>query len=71
MSLSHYRNYFNSEEEFESFKSSFPSLVERSNTLYNSLINYGHTEFRAKQVVAENLHSSFSMARNHFIQNQG
>lgn len=71
MSLSYYRSYFNSNEEYERFKTSSPSLIDQANGLYKSLMANGYNEERAKWVVAESLHSSFSMFYNIFIQNKG
>ena len=66
MSLLYYRTYFNSEEEFEAFKLSSPSLVGQANGLYQSLINNGYSDFIAQQIVAKELYSSFAMAFNQF-----
>ena len=70
MTLSYFRNYFTSEAEFNAFKLSNSSLVNQANTLYNSLINYGHSEFVAKQVVAQELYDSFSMSYRNFKNNK-
>lgn len=66
MSLLYYRTYFNSEEEYNQFKLSSPSLVGQANGLYQSLINNGYSDFIAQQIVAKELYSSFAMAFNQF-----
>ena len=66
MSLSYYRTYFNSNEVFEKFKSSNPSLVGQANGLYKALIINGYSDFIAEQIVAKELYSSFAVAFNQF-----
>ena len=68
MSLSYYRTYFNSNEEFEAFLLSSPSLVSQANGLYKSLIINGYSDFIAEQIVAKELYSSFAMAFRNFNQ---